>query len=41
MTSPTSISSNSFSWGGATLALTIYTAVIVSFGTFLLTRRDA
>ena len=41
MTSPTSTSSNLFSWGGATIMLTIYTAVIVGFGTFLLTRRDA
>jgi ABC-type transport system involved in multi-copper enzyme maturation permease subunit len=41
MTSPTSVSSNSFSWGSATVVLTIYTAVIVAFGTFLLTRRDA
>lgn len=41
MTSPTSISSNSFSWGTASIVLTLYTIIIVGVGTFLLTRRDA
>jgi ABC-type transport system involved in multi-copper enzyme maturation permease subunit len=41
MTSPASVTSSSFSWGSATVVLTIYTVAIVAFGTFLLTRRDA
>lgn len=41
MTSPTSVTANSFSWGTATIVLTIYTVAIVGVGTFLLTRRDA
>jgi hypothetical protein len=35
------LSTNSFSWGTSTIVLVAYTAVIVSAGTFLLTRRDA
>ena len=41
MTTPTSVPSNSFQWGTATIMLTIYTVIIVGIGTFLLTRRDA
>ncbi|MDH2904135.1 MAG: ABC transporter permease subunit [Actinomycetota bacterium] len=41
MTSPSAISSHSFSWGTATIVLVIYTIVIVGIGTLLLTRRDA
>jgi len=35
------LASQSFSWGISTILLTLYTAVIVGAGTFLLTRRDA
>ncbi len=41
MTSPTSISSSSFSWGSATVVLALYTVAITAIGTFLLVRRDA
>lgn len=41
MTSPSSSGNNLFSWSTSAVMLTIYTAVIVAFGTFLLTRRDA
>jgi ABC-2 type transport system permease protein len=40
MTSP-SASLHSYSWGVATIVLTIYTAAIVVAGTVVLTRRDA
>ena len=41
MTSPVSVTPNSFTWGSASFVLAAYAAFTVAVGTVLLTRRDA